>query len=116
MATRLVEDPNVQVLVIEAGQDNRNDPRVSTPALWTTLVGSELDRQFKSTQQVCLLRNWSVNRYSFQEGLKERVINLPQDRTVGGSSSINSEAFIAPSQVAFDAWEKAGIQGGTGPP
>jgi choline dehydrogenase-like flavoprotein len=52
VATRLAEDPNVQVLVLEAGQDNRMDPRVSTPALWTTLVGSELDWQFKSTPQV----------------------------------------------------------------
>jgi choline dehydrogenase-like flavoprotein len=56
VATRLAEDLNVQVLVLEAGQDNRKDPRVTTPAFWTTLVESELNWQFKSTQQMHLLK------------------------------------------------------------
>ena len=33
VATRLTEDPNIRVLVIEAGADRRNDPRITTPGL-----------------------------------------------------------------------------------
>jgi hypothetical protein len=57
--------------VLEAGQDNRKGPQVSTPALWTTLVESELDWQFKSTQQVRLLKEWE-HRLTLFPGRPER--------------------------------------------
>lgn len=52
VAARLTEDPNVQVLVLEAGQDHLADPRVNIPAMWAAAVGSELDWQFVTTPQV----------------------------------------------------------------
>lgn len=52
VAARLTEDPNVQVLVLEAGQDHLADPRVNIPAMWAAALGSELDWQFITTPQV----------------------------------------------------------------
>lgn len=55
LAARLSEDPSVQVLVIEAGEDLTADPRVTIPALAATLLGTSADWYLQSTPQVCLL-------------------------------------------------------------
>lgn len=41
VAARLTENPNTSVLVVEAGEDLTTDPRVRTPAFWTSLLGSD---------------------------------------------------------------------------
>jgi choline dehydrogenase-like flavoprotein len=41
VAARLTEDPNISVAVLEAGEDRMNDPSVSTPSLYPTMVGQE---------------------------------------------------------------------------
>lgn len=38
IAARLTEDPNITVAVLEAGEDRMDDPSVSTPSLYPTLV------------------------------------------------------------------------------
>ena len=55
VATRLSEDSNVQVLVLEAGRNGMSDPRVAIPALCMQAPGSDLDWQFVTVPQVCLL-------------------------------------------------------------
>lgn len=52
LAARLSEDPSIQVAVLEAGEDKTGDPRISTPAMWTTTLKSEVDWDFQSTKQV----------------------------------------------------------------
>jgi choline dehydrogenase-like flavoprotein len=52
VANRLTEDPNVQVIVLEAGSNYAEDPRVNVPAFFTTLMGSEVDWKYQSTPQV----------------------------------------------------------------
>lgn len=52
VARRLTEDPNIQVLVLEAGADGRDDPRVKTPALFETLKGTEADWGFETEAKV----------------------------------------------------------------
>lgn len=52
VATRLTEDPNTSVLVLEAGEDHSSDPRVITPALWPSLLGTEVDWGYLSEAQV----------------------------------------------------------------
>jgi choline dehydrogenase-like flavoprotein len=52
VANRLSEDPNVHILVLEAGQDSTTDPRVNIPALWTTLLDSDADWKYESLPQV----------------------------------------------------------------
>ena len=39
VASRLTEDPNTSVLVLEAGTDHSTDASIRTPALWTSLLG-----------------------------------------------------------------------------
>lgn len=62
LASRLSENPRVTVIVLEAGKDMTQDPRVNIPALWTSLMGSDVDWQYQTSPQVrslfCLL---SVN-------------------------------------------------------
>ena len=52
VATRLSEDPKVQVLVLEAGDNHLNNPQISIPALWPSLLGSDLDWSFSTIPQV----------------------------------------------------------------
>ncbi|OTB16166.1 putative GMC oxidoreductase [Daldinia sp. EC12] len=96
VANRLSENPDVQVLVLEAGKDLIADPRANVPALWTSLMGSEADWQYKSVPQ---------------PGLGGRCIRIPQGKALGGSSAINGQAFIAPAQAEIDAWAKLGNPG-----
>ena len=52
VASRLSEDPHVQILVIEAGESYLEDPRVKIPALYDTLKWTEADWGFRTTPQV----------------------------------------------------------------
>jgi choline dehydrogenase-like flavoprotein len=53
VANRLTEDENTRVLVIEAGGDRKNDPRVYTPGLMSQLYGDpEVDWDYVTPPQV----------------------------------------------------------------
>lgn len=53
VAARLSEDPNVHVLVVEAGSHHQEDPNVDIPGLMTELYGKEkYDWQFMTKPQV----------------------------------------------------------------
>ncbi|KAH7418086.1 putative aryl-alcohol dehydrogenase [Cadophora sp. MPI-SDFR-AT-0126] len=97
VATRLTEDPNVKVLVLEAGANKLNDPRIVTPGLAASLYDDpDFDWCFMSVPQ---------------EHLKGRRIAQPKGRTLGGSTAINLGMIIYPSKSGFDAWEKLGNSG-----
>ncbi|KAJ8060397.1 hypothetical protein OCU04_010726 [Sclerotinia nivalis] len=78
VATRLSENPEIQINI---------------PALWPSLLGTELDWAFTTTPQ---------------SELGGRTIGLPGGRVLGGS---NAQAFIAASKVGLDAWGELGNQG-----
>ncbi|KAL6719780.1 hypothetical protein ACLMJK_001701 [Lecanora helva] len=98
VASRLSEKSDIQVLVLEAGHDHLDDPRVLIPALCMQAPGSELDWQFMTVPQ---------------EQLKQRRVRQPQGQLLGGSSAINNQAFISPSSAGIDAWAKLGNAGWT---
>ncbi|KAK7744110.1 hypothetical protein SLS53_003631 [Cytospora paraplurivora] len=96
VANRLSEDPDVQVLVLEAGKDLADDPRVNVPAFFTTLLGTDAAWQYQTVPQ---------------PGVAGRSIRQPQGKALGGSSAVNGQAFIAPGQPEIDAWAKLGNPG-----
>ena len=75
LATRLSEDPKLRVLVLEAGQDLSTDPRVTTPALWPSLLRTNADWNFTSVPQVNASVYNLYERYSMLEGCLERQDN-----------------------------------------
>ncbi|KAI9714895.1 MAG: hypothetical protein M1820_000184 [Bogoriella megaspora] len=96
VASRLSEDPDTSVVVLEAGENHLNDPRVNIPAFWSSLVGTELDWQFLSLTQ---------------PGLGDRAVRLPQGRLLGGSSGLNGQTLVAPSKAGIDMWANLGNPG-----
>jgi choline dehydrogenase-like flavoprotein len=96
VANRLTEDPSISVLVLEAGANALADPRVAIPALWSAILGTDLDWDYLTVPQ---------------EHLNGRKIGQPQGRLLGGSSGLNAEVFVPPSAADFDAWEALGNAG-----
>ncbi|TGO22104.1 hypothetical protein BPAE_0182g00120 [Botrytis paeoniae] len=86
-------NPEIQILVLEAGGNHLENPQINIPALWPSLLGTELDWAFKTVPQ---------------SELGYRTIGLPGGRLLGGSSAINAQAFIAASKVGLDAWKELG--------
>lgn len=95
LANRLSEDPNLQVLVLESGNDRKGDPNTLTPGAWPLLTNSPSEWTFPTAPQKDLSRKMTV----------------PQGRALGGSSAINSFLFTSTSKANVDGWEKLGNEG-----
>ncbi|KAF3764279.1 alcohol oxidase [Cryphonectria parasitica EP155] len=96
LASRLTEDPKVQVLVLEAGEDLGADPRVNVPAMWVELAGSSADWCFKTTPQ---------------HGLGGHQMGIAQGRLLGGSSALNSMNFVVSAKSNIGQWAELGNTG-----
>ncbi|KAH0497145.1 hypothetical protein TgHK011_004474 [Trichoderma gracile] len=97
VASRLTEDADVNVLVIEAGQDRTNDPLVQIPGLVVGMYGKpEYDWNFSSTPQ---------------PGLNNRIINQARGKQLGGSSALNFMMMLYPPKGSLDAWGALGNKG-----
>ncbi|KAJ2898828.1 GMC oxidoreductase [Zalerion maritima] len=97
VATRLSEDSNVRVLVVEAGADRSVDPLILTPGLIAGAYGKdEYDWNFLSTPQ---------------STLNNRQINQARGKCLGGSSAINFLMTVYPSRANIDMWAKMGNKG-----
>ncbi|KAK1753791.1 hypothetical protein QBC47DRAFT_430764 [Echria macrotheca] len=97
MASRLSEDTDITVLVIEAGRDHRANPLVQTPGLVAALYGNdEYDWNFLSAPQ---------------PSLHNRQINQARGRMLGGSSALNFMMLLYPSRGIMDAWAALGNEG-----
>ncbi|KAL4877107.1 glucose-methanol-choline oxidoreductase [Aspergillus karnatakaensis] len=99
LASRLSEpssSPSPSITLLESGPDLTTDPRILTPALWTSLMSTPLDHNFQTTPQ---------------ENLGGRKVNIPQGNLLGGSSAINGMAFIAPGKNVIDSWGELGNDG-----
>ncbi len=96
LATRLTEDPQVRVLLIEAGPADRSW-RIAMPAAVGSLLCSD---RF----------NW--NYVSDPEpGLDNRRLTHPRGRVLGGSSSINGMVYIRGHARDYDGWSQSGARG-----
>lgn len=95
LANRLSEDPNVQVLVLESGEDRSADPNTLTPGAWPLLSKSPADWTFPTIAQKNI----------------EKQITIPQGKALGGSSAFNSFLFTSTSKATVDGWKNLGNEG-----
>ncbi|KAG0002146.1 hypothetical protein BGZ79_003532 [Entomortierella chlamydospora] len=89
LASRLAEDPNISVLIIEAGEDMDDATIVKMPM---GVVGLYESRH-----------NWHLNTTP-QVHANGRVIRQIRGRMLGGSSSINSTQYTRGPRSDFKQW------------
>jgi choline dehydrogenase len=92
LAGRLTEDPRIRVLVLEAGPTDRK-MEIRIPAAFTKLFKTPYDWDYSTVAQ---------------DGLERRELYWPRGRTLGGSSSINSQMYVRGRPADFDAWALPG--------
>ncbi len=88
VVNRLTADPQVRVLLIEAGGPDVH-PLIPVIGQWTSLSGSEVDWQYATEPE---------------PGLDGRAIAWPRGKTYGGSSAIGAAAYVRGHQLDFDGW------------
>ncbi|EJF64278.1 GMC oxidoreductase [Dichomitus squalens LYAD-421 SS1] len=100
LASRLSEDSNTTVLVLEAGDTgDAVASRINVPAnaYYQGLPGSSYDWQYQTVKQA-------------QAGSRQLV--WPRGKVLGGSSAMNGMYHVRPSKVEIDTWASL-IDGGS---
>src|SRR6476469_3735298 len=96
LASRLSEDPNVTVCVLEAGPWDWH-PFIHSPSgFMYTLVNPRVNWLYKSEPS-----EWTGGR----------AIAAPRGKTLGGSSSINGHIYNRGQRMDFDGWAQRGNLG-----
>ncbi|NWC95690.1 MULTISPECIES: choline dehydrogenase [unclassified Pseudomonas] len=96
LANRLGEDPNVRILLLEAGPADHS---------WTIDMPSAVGIVVGGTRY-----NWCYTSEP-EPYLDGRRIGTPRGRTLGGSSSINGMVYIRGHARDYDAWAEQGCTG-----
>jgi choline dehydrogenase-like flavoprotein len=95
LAGRLSEDPDVEVLLIEAGGPD-TAPEIHIPGVWPIMLKSGLDWDLLGEKE---------------PGLGGRRLYLPRGRMLGGSSSINAMIYLRGHRLDYDDWAASGCGG-----
>ncbi|OMH29442.1 GMC family oxidoreductase [Motiliproteus sp. MSK22-1] len=88
LANRLSENPDVQVLLLEAGNPDSN-PLIHMPAGFAKLTGESA--------------TWGYSTVP-QKHLDDREVWYPQGRVMGGGSSINAQVYTRGHALDYDEW------------
>lgn len=96
LANRLSADPDVSVLMIEAGPAGDGVDAIDRADAWATLLGGPYD--------------WGYS-YSPTSRVDGRTIPIPRGRVLGGSSAINAMLWYRGHPSDYDRW---GAEGATG--
>jgi choline dehydrogenase len=88
LASRLTENPDVRVLLLEAGPPDTAD-EIHVPAAVARLFQGPFDWNYETVPQ---------------ERAGGRAIYWPRGRVLGGSSSINAMIYIRGSRYDYDTW------------
>ncbi|KAJ2945035.1 hypothetical protein O0L34_g1931 [Tuta absoluta] len=98
VANRLTEIDEWKVLLLEAGPEQPDVTLV--PAFSTALLGSNIDWKYQTEPngKSCLAR-------------PGQRCDWPRGKTMGGSSSVNSLAYIRGNKVDYDNWAAMGNEG-----
>ena len=89
LAARLSEDPDLRVLVVEAGRADRS-PWIHIPVGFSRLLDDAG-------------LNWCYETTS-QSGLAGRTVRWPRGKVVGGSSAINGMVWVRGAPYDYDRW------------
>jgi choline dehydrogenase len=96
LASRLTENPDVRVLVLEAGPPDTAD-EIHIPAAISQLFQGPYDWNYQTVPQ---------------QRAGDRSIYWPRGRVLGGSSSINAMIYIRGSRHDYDTWrDEYGCEG-----
>lgn len=95
LANRLTENPNIHVLLLEAGKPDQKS-EIQIPIAFSKLFKSEYDWAYYTEKQ---------------PHLNHRQIFFPRGKCLGGSSSINAMIYIRGDWQDYNNWEKAGNSG-----
>lgn len=96
LASRLSEDPNVSVCLLEAGGKD-NSAFIHTPVGTVAMMPTKL-------------HNWGFETVP-QPGLNGRRGYQPRGKTLGGSSSINAMMYSRGHRYDYDLWASLGNTG-----
>ncbi|MEU8693798.1 GMC oxidoreductase [Streptomyces sp. NPDC048665] len=95
LANRLTEDPDVRVLVLEAGA-SRIPAEVDDPTAWHRLLDGRIDWKHRSVPQ---------------PGLNGRITHEPRGRAPGGSSNLYLMMHVWGHPSDYDNWAHQGAAG-----
>ena len=93
LAARLSEDPDVSVLLLEAGPPDVNE-NIHVPLGYLQLARTEVDWDYDSAPE---------------PDCDGRRISLPRGKVLGGSSSTNAMVYIRGNRADYDDWGAAGL-------
>ncbi len=96
VATRLTENPAVNVLLLEAGPEDRN--------IWSKIPLGFAKILFNPRYM------WAQETEPEPE-LKDRRIGLPHGKLIGGSSAINGLVYVRGDAFDYDNWAAQGATG-----
>ena len=99
VANRLSEDPNVTVLLLEAGEmDVKTE--IHVPLAYVSLQLSEVDWKYTTVPQThaCM-------------AMKEQQCQWPRGKVLGGTSSINAMVYTRGNKEDYDRWQELGGEG-----
>ncbi|THU95508.1 GMC oxidoreductase [Dendrothele bispora CBS 962.96] len=92
LASRLSEDSNTTVLVIEAGDSGdavKDSINIPSSTYYNSLTKSSYDWQYVTAPQT---------------HLSNRGVSWPRGKVLGGSSAINGMYSVRPSEIEVNAW------------
>ncbi len=98
MASRLSENPDISVCLIEAGGQG-DDIFIRAPALVAAMVSGRPK-----------INNWAFHTEP-QAGLKGRSGFQPRGKALGGSSAINAMLYVRGHPSDYDDWANLGCEG-----
>ncbi|MGH0001911.1 GMC family oxidoreductase [Pseudovibrio ascidiaceicola] len=96
VASRLSQDPDVKVLLLEAGGNDKH-PWVHIPVGYLYCMGNpRMDWGFQTEAE---------------PGLNGRKLNYPRGKLLGGCSSINGMLYLRGQAQDYDNWRQLGLTG-----
>lgn len=94
LANRLTEDPDIEVLVVEAGGWD-SDPWIQIPLGWGKILQNRLHDWMYFSQPEPQLNN--------------REIEFARGKVIGGSSSVNAMTYVRGHRGDYKRWADAGL-------